>query len=59
MEPIPDPTEGEERKDYEFVDEIKGGAIPNEYIPSCDKGFQKAMEKGTQIGFPIMEVRCV
>ncbi len=59
MEPIPDPTEGEERKDYEFVDEIKGGAIPNEYIPSCDKGFQKAMEKGTQIGFPIMGVRCV
>jgi elongation factor G len=59
MEPIPDPAEGEERKDYEFVDEIKGGAIPNEYIPSCDKGFQKAMEKGTQIGFPIMGVRCV
>ncbi|MFA6891889.1 MAG: elongation factor G [Sphaerochaetaceae bacterium] len=59
LEPIPDPAEGEERKDYEFVDEIKGGAIPNEYIPSCDKGFQKAMEKGTQIGFPIMGVRCV
>lgn len=43
--------------DYEFVDMIKGGAIPNEYIPSCDKGFKKAMEKGTLIGFPIVGVR--
>jgi len=59
MEPIPDPAEGEERKDYEFVDEIKGGAIPNEFIPSCDKGFQAAIKKGAQIGFPVMGVRCV
>ncbi len=44
-------------KDYEFVDAIKGGAIPNEYIPSCDKGFRKAMEKGTLIGFPIVGVK--
>ena len=51
MEPI---TE----KDYEFVDSIKGGAIPNEYIPSCDKGFRKAMEKGSLIGAPVVGVRC-
>ncbi|MBO5826741.1 MAG: elongation factor G [Treponema sp.] len=44
-------------KDYEFVDNIKGGAIPNEYIPSCDKGFKKAMEKGSLIGFPIVGVK--
>ena len=44
-------------KDYEFVDMIKGGAIPNEYIPSCDKGFKKAIEKGTLIGFPIVGVK--
>ena len=50
MEPLAD-------KDYEFVDAIKGGAIPNEYIPSCDKGFRKAMEKGTLIGFPIVGVK--
>lgn len=50
MEPLAD-------KDYEFVDAIKGGAIPNEYIPSCDKGFKKAMEKGTLIGFPIVGVK--
>ena len=51
MEPI---TE----KDYEFVDSIKGGAIPNEYIPSCDKGFKKAMENGSLIGAPVVNVRC-
>jgi len=45
-------------KDYEFVDAIKGGAIPNEYIPSCDKGFRKAMEKGSLIGAPIVGVKC-
>ncbi len=43
--------------DYEFVDSIKGGVIPNEYIPSCDKGFRTAMQKGTVIGFPIVGVR--
>jgi len=44
---------------YEFVDLIKGGAIPNEFIPSCDKGFRAAMEKGALIGFPVTGVRCV
>ncbi|MCH5283052.1 MAG: elongation factor G [Treponema sp.] len=51
MEPITD-------KEYEFVDSIKGGAIPNEYIPSCDKGFKKAMETGSLIGAPVVNVRC-
>lgn len=51
MEPIAE-------KDYEFVDSIKGGAIPNEYVPSCDKGFKKAMEKGSLIGAPVVGVRC-
>ena len=51
MEPIAD-------KDYEFVDSIKGGAIPNEFIPSCDKGFKKAMEKGSLIGAPVVGIRC-
>jgi len=43
---------------YEFIDEIKGGAIPREFIPACDKGFQEAMRKGPLIGFPIVGVRC-
>jgi elongation factor G len=44
--------------DYEFVDSIKGGSIPNEFIPSCDKGFKEAVKKGTLIGFPIVNIRC-
>ncbi|MBQ9238995.1 MAG: elongation factor G [Treponema sp.] len=44
-------------KDYEFVDAIKGGVIPNEFVPSCDKGFKKAMEKGSLIGFPIVGIK--
>jgi elongation factor G len=44
--------------DYEFVDSIKGGSIPNEFIPSCDKGFREAIKKGTLIGFPIVNIRC-
>ncbi len=49
-----EPIEGNE---YEFVNSIKGGAIPTEYISSCDKGFRKAVEKGTLIGFPVVGVR--
>ncbi len=57
IELITPSSEDESPKDYEFVDEIKGGAIPTEYIPSCDKGFQAAMKKGTQVGFPVIGVR--
>jgi len=51
MEPL---EEGE----YEFVDDIVGGAIPREYIPSCDKGFQASMLKGVLTGAPITGIRC-
>lgn len=49
--------EPDSEKDYEFIDAIKGGAIPNEYIPSCDKGFQKAMKEGSLIGAQIVGVK--
>ncbi len=52
LEPLDD-------RHYEFVDDIKGGVIPNEFIPSCDKGFRRAIEKGTLIGFPITGIRAV
>jgi len=45
--------------DYEFVDRIKGGAIPTEFVPSCDKGFREAVKKGSLIGFPIVNIRCL
>ncbi len=46
-------------KGYEFVDHIKGGVIPNEYIPSVDKGIRKTMEEGVLAGFPVIDVRVV
>jgi elongation factor G len=45
--------------DYEFVDNIKGGVIPTEFVPSCDKGFREAIKKGSLIGFPVVNIRCV
>ena len=57
IEPTVAKSDEEPAADYEFVDEIKGGAIPTEYIPSCDKGFQSAMKKGTQVGFPVIGVK--
>ena len=45
--------------DYEFVDNIKGGAIPTEYVPSCNKGFVEAAKKGSLIGFPVVNIRCL
>jgi len=44
---------------YEFVDQVRGGRIPREFIPSCDKGFKAAMRKGELIGFPVIGVRVV
>ncbi len=46
-------------KGYEFVDHIKGGVIPSEYIPSVDKGVRKTMEEGVLAGFPVVDVRVV
>ena len=50
-------VEPNHESDFEFIDEIKGGVIPTEYIPSCEKGFQAAMEKGSLTGFPIVGVK--
>ncbi|MDR3046827.1 MAG: elongation factor G [Bacteroidales bacterium] len=44
---------------YEYVNIIKGGVIPNEYIPSVDKGIQKTMERGILAGFPVVDVKVV
>jgi elongation factor G len=43
--------------DYLFVNKITGGAIPTEFIPSCDKGFQSCLTKGSLAGFPIVGIQ--
>jgi elongation factor G len=43
---------------FEFVDKIFGGAIPNQFIPSVEKGVVKAMSQGVVSGNPMVDVRC-
>jgi elongation factor G len=42
---------------YEFIDEIKGGVIPKEYIPAIDKGVREQMENGVIAGFPLVDMK--
>ncbi|WP_353661415.1 elongation factor G [Hydrogenimonas sp. SS33] len=42
---------------YEFVDAIKGGVVPREYIPAVDKGVQEAMQNGVLAGYPVEDVK--
>jgi len=44
-------------QDYTFVDSIKGGVIPREFISSCDKGFRSCLDRGSVIGFPIVGIK--
>jgi elongation factor G len=44
-------------KGFEFVDEIKGGIIPKEYIPAVENGVEEALEGGILAGFPVIDVR--
>ncbi len=43
-------------KGFEFIDKIKGGAIPKEFIPAVEKGVKEAMEKGTVAGYPMVDI---
>lgn len=42
---------------YEFVNEIRGGAIPQNFIPSVDKGVQGALQDGVLAGYPVVDVK--
>jgi elongation factor G len=46
---------GERGSGFQFIDEIKGGNIPREYIPSVEKGMKETAETGSLIGFPIVD----
>ena len=52
MEPMEPGGDG-----YEFIDEIKGGVIPREFIPSCDKGIRDTLSNGVVAGYPVVDVR--
>ena len=52
IEPNPD-------SDFEFVDEIKGGVIPTQFVPSVEKGFRSMLDEGRKIGAPVVNLRVV
>jgi elongation factor G len=41
---------------YEFIDAIKGGSIPRQFIPAVNKGIQEALERGILAGYPVVDV---
>ncbi|MFM8630004.1 MAG: elongation factor G [Betaproteobacteria bacterium] len=47
----------QEGKGYEFVDAIKGGVVPREFIPSVDKGVKDTMNSGVLAGYPVVDVK--
>ena len=46
-----------EGEGFEFVDAVKGGAIPKEYIPAVQKGIREAMDKGVLAGYPVVDMK--
>ncbi len=44
-------------KGYEFVDAIKGGVVPREYIPAVEKGIEDTMKSGVLAGYPVVDVK--
>jgi elongation factor G len=44
-------------KGYEFVDAIKGGVVPREYIPAVDKGIQETLNNGIVAGYPVVDIK--
>ncbi len=53
IEPADDDFEGS----LQFIDEVKGGNVPKEYIPSVQKGFQTAMKNGVLAGYPVERLK--
>ena len=53
VEPIDEGFEG----NLQFIDEVKGGNVPKEFIPSVQKGFQTAMKNGVLAGYPVEQLK--
>jgi elongation factor G len=53
IEPLPRGT------GFQFVDEVKGGAIPHNFMPAVEKGVRQAMEEGVVAGYPVVDLKCV
>ncbi len=47
----------EKGKGFEFIDEIKGGIIPQEYIPAIQKGVKEALDRGVVAGYPLVDIK--
>ena len=45
-------------KGFEFIDAIKGGTVPREYIPAVEKGLRETLPNGVLAGFPVVDVKC-
>ncbi len=44
-------------KSFEFIDEIKGGVVPREYLPAIEKGVKESITRGIQAGYPVVDVK--
>jgi elongation factor G len=55
VSPIGPDDEGD--KDFQFINKIRGGSIPTEYIPAVEKGFRSSLHKGRLIGFPVIGMK--
>lgn len=44
---------------FQFADEVKGGAIPYNFMPAVEKGVRQAMEEGVIAGFPVVDLKCI
>ena len=53
--PIEPDDEGD--KEFQFINKIRGGSIPTEYIPAVEKGFRSSLAKGRLIGFPVIGLK--
>lgn len=47
----------EKGKGFEFIDEVKGGVVPREFIPAIEKGIKEALTRGVVAGYPVVDVK--